>query len=339
MLSCVAMFVVMGAPGTPSAAFGVAGSRAMVGVRAVSMSAAPTGSRVALGMEDNTIRIIDAATRQTIKVLEGHTRPVQAIAWSPDGNRIASGDERAKIYLWNTKTWVRAAEISGHTRPIQYLDFNSASNQLASTGHDDVVKVWDLNSLKKERINLPGGGANFYGAKFIGKTNDLGIATLQQGSRLYTAQKTMRGWLTAHGGQGALAVDFNPAATWALSAGRDNTASLFDMKTMRRMGSFRGHEDWVVSAVFSPNGQWVVTSSSDRTVRVWNPRTFQPVAKFDDQKAVGSPLVFTGDGKYLLTVDISDNVMVHTLNPAQAPVAAAPAKAPAKKAPAKKKGG
>lgn len=334
MLSSVALLVVTGAPAPSTAAFGMAGSKPILGVRAVAMAAAPTGSRVALGMEDNTIRIIDAATRQTLKVLQGHTRPVQAIAWSPDGNRIASGDERAKIYLWSTKTWQRTAEIAGHTRPIQFLDFNSASNQLASTGHDDVVKIWDLNSLKKEKINLPGAGANFYGAKFIGKTNDIGIATLQQGSRLYTAQKTMRGWLSAHGGQGALAVDFNPAATWGLSAGRDNAASLFDMKSMTRIGSFRGHEDWVVSAIFSPNGQWVVTSSSDRTVRIWNPRTFQSVAKIEEQKAVGSPLVFTADGKYLLTVDIADNVVVHTLNPAQAPV-----KAPVKKTVSKKRKG
>lgn len=340
MLGSLAALVVAGVPqAAPAVGFGMAASRPMLGVRAVSMAPAPTGSRVALGMEDNTIRIIDAATRQTLKVLQGHTRPVQAIAWSADGTRIASGDERAKIYLWDTKTWNRAAEISGHTRPIQYLDFNAASNQLVSTGQDDVVKIWDLKSLKKEKINLPGNGANFFGAKFVGKTNDIGIATLQQGSRLYTAQKTMRGWLTAHGGQGALAVDFNPTATRALSAGRDNTASLFDMKSMQRLGNFKGHEDWVVSAIFSPNGKWVVTSSSDRTVKVWNPFNFQPVATIPEQKAVGSPLVFTADGKYLLTVDIADNVVVHVMNPAQASAAPAPAKSKAKPKTTRKKGG
>ncbi|MCC7433735.1 MAG: WD40 repeat domain-containing protein [Methanoregulaceae archaeon] len=341
MLGSLVVLAFSGVAQTPApvaVGFGMAASRPMLGVRAVSMAAAPTGSRVALGMEDNTIRIIDAATRQTVKVLQGHTRPVQAIAWSRDGTRIASGDERAKIYLWNTKTWARTAEISGHTRPIQNLDFNAASNQLVSTGQDDVVKIWDLKDLKRERIILPGNGANYYGAKFIGKTNDVGIATLQQGSRLYTAQKTMRGWLTAHGGQGALAVDFNPAATRALSAGRDNNASLFDMKSMQRLGNFKGHEDWVVNAIFSPNGRWVVTSSSDRTVKVWNPFNYQPVATIPEQKSVGSPLVFTADGKYLLTVDIADNVVVHVMNPVQAPVTTAPAKAKAKKS-VKKRGG
>lgn len=333
----LAALVVVGLPQAALAAtpgFAISASKPMLGVRAVSMAAAPSGARVALGMEDNSIRIIDAATRQTLKVLQGHTRPVQAIAWSPDGTRIASGDERAKIFLWNTKSWTKTAEIVGHTRQIQFLDFNSASNQLVSTGQDDVVKVWDLKDTKKERINLPGGGANYYGARFIGKTNDLGIATLQQGSRLYTAAKTMRGWLTAHGGQGALSIDFNAPATRALSAGRDNAAALFDMKTMRRMGSFKGHGDWVVSAIFSPNGKWVVTSSSDRSVKIWNPNTFQAIATIEEQKAVGSPLVFTADGKYLLTVDISDNVVVHAMKPAQAGAAA-----PVKKTTKKRRGG
>lgn len=349
MMDFLVTMMLVGAPqsapvakaATPAVAFSLAASRPMLGVRAISVAAAPTGSRIALGMEDNSIRIVDASTRQTMKVLQGHTRPVTAIAWSHDGTRIASGDERAKIYLWNTKTWERTSEISGHTRPIQWLDFNATSTMLVSTGQDDVVKIWDLKDLKRERINLPGAGANYFGAKFVGKTNDIGMATLQQGSRLYTAQKTMRGWLTAHGGQGALAIDFNPAASRAVSAGRDNAASLFDMKSMIRIGSFRGHEDWVVSAIFSPNGKWVATSSSDRTVKIWNPNTYKAVVTIPEQKAVGSPLVFTADGKFLVTVDISDNVVVHSMNPMQGPLATpvVTVKGAKSKGAAKKKGG
>lgn len=299
-------------------AFAVAGSKALIGVHPISMAPSSTGHKVALGMEDNSIRIIDAATRMTMKTLTGHGTTVQAIAWSPDGRWIASGDEKAHIFLWDTKTWTKIKDLGGHTRPIQALSFNSASNQLISTGQDDVIKIWDLKDLRKEKMSLLGGGANFYGGVFIGKTNNFAMGTLQQGARLYTAQKTMRGWLTGHAGRGVLAINFNPAATLAVTAGRDNNASLFDMKSMNRMGSFKGHQDWVVNALFSPNGKWLATSSSDRTVRVWDVKSYTTVLELPDQKGIGSPICFTADGKYMLTVDIGDNLVIHTLNPAQA---------------------
>lgn len=307
------------------APFAITASKTIVGVRPIAFASAPAGGRIAMGIEDNSIRVVDAATRMTLKNLAGHKRPVQSIAWSPNGRWIASGDESARIFIWDTKTWQKTNEILGHTRPIQALAFNSTSTQLISTGADDVVKIWEMNSLKKEKISLLGSGANFYGAKFIGKTNNFGMATLQQGARLYTEQKTMRGWLTGHANQGTLAVDFNPAATWGATAGRDNNASLFDMKTMNRKGSFKGHQDWVTTVQFSPNGKWLATASSDHTVRIWNPYTFAQVASLPDQKAVGSPIAFTADGKFMCTVDISDNLVIHTLTPAQG-TAAPPAK-------------
>jgi WD40 repeat protein len=329
-------------PGSqPSTGFSISSSKPLVGVRPTAFAVAPVGNKVALALEDGTIRIIDAATRQTVKTMTGHRRQPLAIAWSPDGRWIATGDDSARIYLWDTKTWTKAKEIVGHTRPIQALGFNAASTELISTGQDDVVKIWTLADMKKERMSLQGGGANLYGARFIGKSNDFAMGTLQQGARLYTAQKTMRGWLSGHGSQGVLAVDFNPLATRAVTAGRDNNAGLYDVKTMQRLGYFKGHEDWVMNVAYSPNGKFVATSSSDRTVRVWNPNNFAQVVKLDDQKGVGSPLGFTADGKYMITVDLSDNVVVHTLNPPQAPTPAAAIKAPAKGAskPVKRKRG
>ncbi len=326
------------APGTKPPAFSITASRALVGLHATAFASAPTGNRIACTMEDNSLRIIDAATRQTVKNLQGHKRQPLAVAWSPDGRWIATGDDSARIYLWDTKTWTKVKEIVAHTRPIQALDFNSKSTELISTGQDDIVKIWQLNDMKKEHMSLQGGGANLYGARFMGKTNAFAMGTLQQGARIYTEQKTMKGWYSGHGSQGVMAVEFNPLATRAVTSGRDNNAGLFDTKNQQRLGYFKGHEDWVMNAIFSPNGKYVVTSSTDRSVRVWNPNNFAQVLKLDDQKGVGSPLAFTADGKYLVTVDLSDNLVIHTMNPPQGPGSAAKA-APKKVIKKKRRGG
>ena len=66
-------------------------------IRPIAFAAAPTGGKFAVCMEDGSVRIIDANTRQTIRELDKHPQPCYAIAWSPDGLLIATGDETARV--------------------------------------------------------------------------------------------------------------------------------------------------------------------------------------------------------------------------------------------------
>ena len=63
-------------------------------VRSVAFS--PNGQLVLSGSEDNTIRVWDVATGETVNALRGHGSSVRACAFSPDGQLVLSGgdDER-----------------------------------------------------------------------------------------------------------------------------------------------------------------------------------------------------------------------------------------------------
>lgn len=289
-------------------------TKTLVGVHVNAMAAAPTGNKVAVAMEDNSIRIYDAATRTVIKTLTGHPRPVLALAWSKDGKLLASGDESARIFVWSTATWAKKNEIRPHNRAIQALDFNSATTQLLSTGADDKVMLFNLNSMKKPVGEFYGKGANYYSAKFGPKPGQFEIATLANGARSVNAKGSLVQAFVAHEFQGCLDVDSNKAGTWLVSGGKDARVALFEVKTAKRLGYYKGHSDWVIGARFAPNGKYVISSSVDRTVQIWNPYNFQAVVKIDDCSMVGSPFAVTGTGKYLLTTDSSDNLRVHELS-------------------------
>jgi WD40 repeat protein len=102
-----------------------------------------------------------------------------------------------------------------------------------------------------------------------------------------------------------------------VTSGRDSTAILWDTKGYKKLGSFKGHQDWVMSAVFSPNGKYVATASTDRTVRIWNTFTFKKVAELQNETSVGSPLSFSADGAVLASVDVAGNLQFSSINPAQ----------------------
>ncbi|MEQ1936242.1 MAG: WD40 repeat domain-containing protein [Fimbriimonadaceae bacterium] len=293
--------------------FKIASQRTLTGVRAVSIACAPTGAKVAIGIEDGTIRIVDATTGQTIKTLKGHTQAAQALAWSPDGKTIVSGDETARIFFWSTKTWAKTKEMRPHTRPVQALAYNRKGNLLVSTGQDDKVMLWALSDTKKPKLDYAGKGANLYSARFVGASDNIIMGTLTASARLITPAAVTKMSFVGHNATGINDVDVNAAGTRTVTAGRDNTIGLFETASGKRLGYFRGHTDWVQRVLFSPNGKWIASSSSDGTVRVWNINNFLAVAHVAQQRPVGSPLGFTGDGKYFITVDSFDYPIIHKL--------------------------
>ena len=294
----------------------VTASRPMVGVRAIAVAAAPTGSKIAITAEDNSVRIYDAATRVLVRTMTGHSQPAMAITWSADGTLIATGDESARIFIWDARIGARLKVMQGHTRGIQALSFNPARTLLLSTGKDDAVKIWDVAS-GKVKFTILGKGANLFGATYRGKLNDFGLGTLAGAARLYGGDTKIKGFMIAHGNQGVFDIDFNRAGTRALTCGRDANGGIWDVAKYKRLNYLRGHTDWVVHGKFAPKGKYVATGSSDRTVRVWNVFSYRCEIVLENQSAVGSPVAWTGNGKYLVTVNIGDFLTVNSLSAAQ----------------------
>ncbi|MBC8063530.1 MAG: hypothetical protein H7Y17_01770, partial [Chlorobia bacterium] len=118
--------------------FSVKRLREMQGIRPLAYAPSPSGSHLAVTLEDKSVRIIDAKTFQTIRTFQGHPQTAYAVAWSDDGSFIASGDESARIFIWDARTGKQVKMIYGeHQRGIQKLSFNHPRSLLMSTGKDD----------------------------------------------------------------------------------------------------------------------------------------------------------------------------------------------------------
>ena len=277
--------------------------RELMGIRPLAFAPAATGSLVAVTLENRTVRIIDAKTSQTVKTFEGHPQPAYAVAWSDDGSFLATGDESARIFVWDTRTGKKIQTIYGdHQRGIQKLSFNHARNLLISTGKDDKIDVWSIPTGKKVGQIL-GQGSNLYGGVFNPLTDMFVAATLTPNGRIYrqtSAGPKVVGFLTSVDPQGAVDICWNKQGTMIMTGEKSGNAVIFDAKKMKKLGTLKGHTDWVTSVAFSPNGKVAATGSSDRTVRLWEPKSLKQLALIENQSGVGSPVAFTADGKYLL---------------------------------------
>lgn len=297
-------------------------------LRVLNYAAAPTGSRFAASLENNSIRIIDASTGTTTMALVGHPQQVYALAFNRAGTTLASGDESGRIWLWNLKTGKKVKEFprdKAHIRGIQALSFSPDGALLASTGKDDAIIVWNVAAGKQVKQIL-GAGANVASAAFSADGKRLVAASLGSGLRVYQAPNwALVATAEGHNKLGTNDVAANPMGTCVVSAGRDNAASVWSPAKPTRLGSLRGHQDWVMRCAVSPNGRLAATSSNDRKVIVWDTKSFKPIKTLEDQSGIGAPIVFTADGRFLISATVSDTLQINSVQPAQG---AAPAVQP-----------
>ncbi|MFC6086221.1 nSTAND1 domain-containing NTPase [Sphaerisporangium aureirubrum] len=105
-----------------------------------------TGTRLAAGQEDGTVRLWDPATGRAVgPPLTGHTGTVNHLAFSPDGSRLASAGEDDVVRLWDAVNGRAVGQpLIGHTEPVWQVAFSPDGSLLASGAADGTVRLWDV---------------------------------------------------------------------------------------------------------------------------------------------------------------------------------------------------
>jgi WD40 repeat protein len=313
MLSTLTLSLLLVQPVKPPTTFNIIAQKVDANVRPLAFAAAPTGSKVVMSLEDNSVVVLDTKSHKTVLSLVGHPQPCNAVAWSPNGKLIASGDESARVILWDAKTGKKIVTFRHHGKGIQALGFSASSGMLISTGKDDAVNIYTLKNNKRV-CTLLGHGDNLYGASFMGKGFNILCGTLSnKGAEIFGINGKSLASFGGHGGQGAWDAALNPAGSLVATGGRDGDIGLWNLKTKKKSATLKGHTDWVMHTIFAGAGRFLISSSVDSTVRIWNVTTGKQIHQLNSQTYLGSPICVTADGRMLLTVNSSDNLQYNAI--------------------------
>ena len=117
-----------------------------------SMAVLTKQSRIAIGLEDDTIQIFGDLQKATLLlVLKGHTGPVYALQTLTDDDEIlfsASSDQT--IIKWDTRSGARLATFAGHSAHVFSLALVSP-NKIASVSFDNTIRLWNVESGECEQ--------------------------------------------------------------------------------------------------------------------------------------------------------------------------------------------
>jgi hypothetical protein len=104
------------------------------------------GRRIVSGSWDDTLRVWDPESGQTLRTLQGHANPVTAVALSFDDRRAVSGSWDQTLRVWDLDSGQSLGTLQGHTSLVTAVALSSDSRRAVSGSWDQTLRVWDLES-------------------------------------------------------------------------------------------------------------------------------------------------------------------------------------------------
>lgn len=222
----------------------------------------PTGSHLATGSLDRTLRIWESRSgRQKALLLGGHREWVRGVAWSPDGEGLASVGDDGAIRLWKPKTQERMYRLAGHRGAALCVDFSPDGQWVASGGVDGQVCLWRVEGLELVQVfehTEPILGLRIaesgLAVASVGEVMVLEIPTLRRRIRVTTA--------------GSSCVDLGAGGRMVI--GDEGGLRSWDTRTDTQRLEYQGHQGAVRAVVLHPNHRGLASAGVDKTVRVWS---------------------------------------------------------------------
>lgn len=284
----------------------------------VSVAFSPSGTGLASGSGDTTVRLWDISTTTPLHTCSGHRNWVLAVSWSPDAEKIASGCRNGEINIWCPKTGERKSNrpLMGHTKWITCLawepmNLNADCRRLASSSKDCTIRIWDT-VLHRCELVLSGHSMSVTCIKW--SANGLIYSSSQD--------RSVKVW---RGSDGVLCRSLDGHAHWvntlALNCDYVVRTGPFDPAQLNKSQGVVPQNDLMTREQMSKSAQkrydearegkedMLVSGSDDFTMFLWKPESLKtPVARLTGHQQLINDVKFSPDMRHIASASFDKSI-------------------------------
>lgn len=282
----------------------------------LALALAPDEKRLAFA-RGSAVIVVDLTKKErpVLARLEGHSEPVQSLAWSVDGRSIVSGGWQ-RILVWDAMALKLCHALAG------------SAGVPASAGPQSPDAQEHKEGMPTASVPPKGGtptGGTATSSSLIGSVTALAMDPA--GKFLFAAdgepggagfirkfdlaeRKLVATW-KAHEDT-VYALRLSAKGDRLVSAGADKLAKLWDAAAAKLIASYEGHTNHILSVAFNKDASQIATASADKEVKVWEVSTGNQEVKLGDKKTVYTGVSWTPDGKALVAVTDKGTGSIYT---------------------------
>lgn len=273
--------------------------------------------------------LYDAETLAPLKLLQGHTRHVTAVAWSPDGAQLASSSWDQTIRIWDVAAGVQRALLDGpDNEEYLTLDWSPDGELLAAGTWHPSVELWDVQSGVQVQVDaLAGHNASIThvawspGGEYLATAGGDGALIVYARSGFAPVQE----WALDSGGLTCLR--WSPDGSQLAACGNDEaTVHILTMDNAAPVAELVGHAYGVTAVAWAADGSHLLSNDGDYVTRLWDMAAAQTTRQsnlFTDfvldvvpAYSRGQVIFATGQGELAIgqmqTLQINSRLQEHT---------------------------
>lgn len=208
-------------------------------------------------------------TFQFETIIQAHETPIRTIVFTHNGNFLVSGDDSGNVRYWKTNLeLVKSTQV--HKESVRQVSFSRTDLKFATASDDSTVRVWDFARVASEHV-LAGHGGDVKTVDWHPQSSLIVSGSKDALVKLWCA-RSGKAVGTMHGHKGTImTTKWNTMnGNWILTASRDQTCKIYDIRMQAEVASFVGHGTDITQAAWHPlQEDLFVSGGHDGSMAFW----------------------------------------------------------------------